>query len=50
MSARLQQSLSELINGDVLVGPRDSSAIPDFIVEHWKVNEIKKKSEDKILH
>ena len=43
MAARLQGPLQDLAKVEVWVGPRDSSAIPEFIQEKWKSEEIQKK-------
>ena len=34
-AARLKGEIEELTNWEVVVGPRDSSGIPKFILEHW---------------
>jgi len=43
MAARLQAPLQDLAKVEVWVGPRDSSAIGDFIQEKWNPEEIKKR-------
>ncbi|WP_371803522.1 acetyl-CoA decarbonylase/synthase complex subunit gamma [Candidatus Lokiarchaeum ossiferum] len=43
MAARLKAPLEDLAKCEVWVGPRDSSSIPSFIQEKWKIDEIKAK-------
>ena len=43
MAARLQAPLQDLAKVEVWVGPRDSSAIGEFIQEKWNPEEIKKR-------
>ncbi len=43
MAARLRTPLEDLTHLEVWIGPRDSSAIPDFMEENWKLDAVKTK-------